>query len=114
MKSEVDDYMDILRVLSTQLQYVPPEQETFHLSINGRPIGLALRAIANALIGDEHVAQLSLETTGIDTDTISILASVLTVNHTLKELYLTGNNLGPTGIRHLVECVARVFCLHGF
>lgn len=106
LKSEVEDYMDLLRVLSTQLQYVPPEQETFHLSINGRPIGLALLAIANALNGDEHVTQLSLETTGIDKESIGILASVLTVNHTVKELYLTGNNLGPEGVRVLVKALA--------
>ncbi len=112
MKSEVDDYMDILRMLSTQLQYVPPEQETFHLSINGRPLGLALKSIAYALMGDEHVAQLSLETTGIDSSTIADLAGALTVNHTLKELYLTGNNLSPAGVNVLVEYVIVIlFCL---
>lgn len=101
-QSEVDDYMDILRVLSTQLQYVPPEEETFHLSINGRDLGQALLAIGNALLGDESVAQLSLETAGIDKGTVGILATVLTTNHTLQELYLTGNNLGPAGIGELV------------
>ena len=107
LQSDSDDYMDILRVLSTQLQYVPPEEETFHLSINGRNIGHALLAMANALMGDQHVAQLSIESAGIDAVTLQILVPVLSVNHTLKELYLTGNNLGPSGVKALTRALLK-------
>ncbi len=93
--------------MSTQLQYVPPEEETFHLSINGRNIGHALLAMANALMGDQHVAQLSIESAGIDSSTLQILVPVLSVNHTLRELYLTGNNLGPSGVKALTRALLK-------
>ncbi len=99
--------MDILRVLSTQLQYVPPEEDMFHLSINGRNIGHALLAISNALMGDQHVAQLSIESAGIDASTLQILIPVLAVNQTLRELYLTGNNLGPSGVKALTRALLK-------